>query len=132
MQSNKKFDYVCLLWHTSSKFLPKNGCVWAGKPTLPLRNASQQTKLPFVCFVHVVFLQSSKFQCNNALCFKKYRFFCVPSCSKCLLHFLSTVPTSGLGDLPTLISNGQLSAFCGPLKLCVARSVMGCSLDLYK
>ena len=77
-------------------------------------------------------LQSSKFQCNNALCFKKYRFFCVPSCSKCLLHFLSTVPTSGLGDLPTLISNGQLSAFCGPLKLCVARSVMGCSLDLYK
>ena len=85
---------------------PKNGCVWAGKPTLSLRNASQQTKPPFV-FVHVVFLQSNKFQWNNALCFKKYR-FCLPSRSKCLLHFLSTVPTTDLGGLPTLISNGQV------------------------
>lgn len=49
VQSSKEFNYICLLWFTSSKFLPQNGlCGW--KPTFFLRNAqSQQTKPMFVC-----------------------------------------------------------------------------------
>ena len=84
---------------------PKNGCMWAGKPTLSLRNASQQTKPPFV-FVHIVFCKAANSNETTPFALKSTVF--LPAKLQQMLASFLFLCTSDFGDLPTLINNGQV------------------------
>ena len=93
---------------------PKNGCVWAGKPTLSLRNASQQTKPPFV-FVHVVFCKAANSNETTPFALKSTVFACQVAANACFISFQPFLQLTW-GVYPrwsAMVRSDGLSAFCG-------------------